>query len=414
MMGFERFVARRQVRALRRRRRVAITARIASTGVGVGVAACIVVLSVMNGFSGLLWERLLTLTPHLIVRDAGRAPFVVDEVLQERLLDAPTVKGVARFLSNQGFMMRRGMAGTHQAGSRVLAVDGDGLAATSDLARFMWDGSLDLGPQPSEGVQRYGMVMGSFLADKLGASVGSEVRLAFPPQEIGSGRTPPVRRYVVTGVFSTGYSEFDSALSLISLEAAARDLATGLAVEGLRVRLDDPLDAAEVAQEIASKLPEGVIVSPWMAEHGSLYASIQLEKWSFYLGLTLIVVIAGLNIVSIVSMSVAEQRREIGILKAMGTSGSKVARIYAMAGLQMGVRGVVGGVIAGVAVCFIQILFEPLRLPADVFIVNALPVELRWTDVLITAGTALALSLVFAIVPARSAASLDPVEAVRI
>ncbi len=413
MMTFERFVAGRQSRALRKRRRVSITSRIASFGVGVGVAASIVVLSVMNGFSGLLWERLLALNPHVVIRSPDFTPFTPAPDLADRLRITRDVEGVARFVSSQGFLMRRGAAGTYQAGARVLAVEAEGLEATSDLARFLWAGELDLGPQPSENGTRYGVILGSYLADRLGATVGSEVRLAFPPQEIGTGKTPAVRRYVVTGIFSTGYAEFDGGLSVVSLAAASRDLLTDGAVEGFRVRLSEPLGADTAARRLQTDLPSDLIASPWMAEHGSLYSSIQLEKWSFYLGLTLIVVIAGFSIISIVSLNVAEQRKEIGILKAMGTNGRSITRIFALAGLRMGAVGVVGGGLVGVAVCFVQIVFEPLSLPGDLFIVNALPVELRFFDIFVVTGVALLLCLVFAVVPARSAAGLDPVETLR-
>ena len=413
MMAFERYVAGRQTRVLRKRRRVAVTSRIASAGVGVGVAASIVVLSVMNGFSGLLWERLLALNPHVVVRVPDHTPFVAPPEMDQRLRRADSVTGVARFVSSQGFMMRRGLAGTYQAATRVLALETEGLAATSDLARFLWAGSLDLGPQSLDGETHDGVVIGSYLADRLGASVGSEVRLAFPPQQIGTGRIPPVRPYVVTGIFSTGYAEFDGNLSVISLTAAHRDLQMEDSIDGFRVRLDDPIQAESAARGIESELMNGLIASPWMSEHGSLYASIQLEKWSFYLGLSLIVVIAGFNIISIVSLNVAEQRKEIGILKAMGTNGSSITRIFALTGLRMGVVGVAFGTVVGVGICLIQIVFEPFQLPGDLFIVNALPVELRIFDIVVVTGVALLLCLVFAILPARSAAGLDPVETLR-
>jgi lipoprotein-releasing system permease protein len=310
-------------------------------------------------------------------------------------------------------MMRRGLAGTYQSATGVLALEADGLAATSDLSRFLWAGSLDLGPQPLEGGTYDGVVIGSYLADRLGASVGSGVRLAFPPQQIGTGRMPPVRRYVVTGIFSTGYAEFDGGLSVISLAAANRDLQLKGAIDGIRLRLDDPLQAESVARGIEAELSDGLIASPWMSEHGSLYASIQLEKWSFYLGLSLIVVIAGFNIISIVSLNVAEQRKEIGILKAMGANASIITRIFALTGLRLGVVGVVFGTVAGVVICLIQIVFEPFQLPGDLFIVNALPVELRIFDIAVVSSVALLLCLVFAILPARSAAGLDPIETLR-
>jgi lipoprotein-releasing system permease protein len=369
----------------------------------------------MNGFSGLLWERLLSLSPHLTVEARNSTGLKTDESIVSALRSVEGVEGVAAFLESQGYMFRRiPSGGSTQAGLTVLGISQDGLLETSTINEYMWAGEIDLSVQDSTSrFDQYGVVIGSYLADKMGSVLGSQVRIGFPPSELGTGRTPPMRRYIVTGIFNTGYAEFDTGMALVSLEAAQRDTQMPNQATGYRARLSDPLRADEVGDALASAIAEDLRATPWMVRHGNLYASIQLEKWSFYLGLSLIVVIAGFNIVSILSMTVSERRRDIGILKAMGMSENRIGRVFSQTGVRIGLSGVLFGSVLGVAVCVIQILFEPLKLPGNVFIVNALPVELRFWDLVAISSIAVSLCYVFSLIPAWDAARLRPVDAIR-
>jgi lipoprotein-releasing system permease protein len=414
-MTVESFIAKRFVRSIRKRRRVSITSRIATVGIGLGVAALIIVLSVMNGFSGLLWERLLALSPHVTVSAINNPDVPLSSDVVAELGEVEGVTGVAAFVETQGYLFRRiPGGGASQTGVAVLGMSQSGLNKTSSLADYMWAGKLDLSIQDSTGrFAQYGLVLGSFLADKMGAVLGSTIRVGFPPSELGTGRTPPMRRYIVTGIFNTGYAEFDTGVALVSLTAAQRDLQMEGLVAGYRVRLSDPLLAEQAAPMLAEAAGDNLKASSWMVRHANLYASIQLEKWSFYLGLSLIVVIAGFNIVSILSMAVSEHRRDIGILKAMGLSERRTASVFSRTGVRIGLSGILFGTVVGVGACAVQILFEPFKLPGNVFIVNALPVELRFWDLVAITGAAVGLCYVFALIPARDAARLRPVDAIR-
>ena len=414
-MSVEQYIARRHVQAIRKRRRVSLTSRIASVGIGIGVASLIVVLSVMNGFSGLLWERLLSLSPHVTVEPVSEPDVEWSDEFLVSILATPGVSGAAGYIESQGYLFRRVHGGgSNQTGVSILAIDQERLAEPSEIGAYLWAGQVDLSVQDSTSrFAQYGIVIGSYLADRLGAVLGSRVRLGFPPSELGTGQTPPMRRYVVTGIFNTGYAEFDTGTTLISLAAAQRDLRMPGRVQGYRLHLDEALDARGLSDTISGSLPDDLKAVPWMARHSNLYASIQLEKWSFYLGLTLVVVIAGFNIVSILSMTVSERRRDIGILKAMGMTERRIAKVFSLTGVRIGLSGIIVGSVLGVALCLVQILFEPLKLPGNVFIVSALPVELRIWDLVVICGVALLLCRVFATIPARDAARLSPVDAIR-
>jgi lipoprotein-releasing system permease protein len=414
-MSVETFIAKRHVQAIRKRRRGALTSKIASVGIGLGVASLIVVLSVMNGFSGLLWERLLALNPHVTV-DGGSAPDLPHkQSIEEAIRAVDGVAGVSAYVETQGYMLRRiPGGGSNQTGVTVLGIPAEGLLSTSRINDFMWTpGDVDLSVQDSTSrFAQYGVVIGSYLADKLGAVQGTTIRIGFPPSELGTGRAPPMRRYVVTGIFNTGYAEFDTGIAIIPLAAAQRDLDLNSRVHGYRVSIEEPLRAAELGQAIAS-VTGNLRIVPWMQQHANLYASIQLEKWSFYLGLSLIVVIGGFNIVSILSMAVAERQRDIGILRAMGLTQSRIAWTFSITGLRIGFSGIVIGSCLGMLVCGVQMVFEPLKLPGNVFIVNALPVEPRVWDLLVITGVSILLCYLFALIPARDAARLRPVDAIR-
>ena len=227
---------------------------------------------------------------------------------------------------------------------------------------------------------------------------------------------PPLRRYRVTGIFNTGYYEFDSALIFISLPAAQRDLGWGDQVTGIRLRLRDPFLADRVSGELREVLRRaypGFFSSSWMYEHGNLYVWIRMEKWFSFLALSLIVVVAGFNIISIMTMNVAERRREIGILKAMGATPRSIGRIFTLEGLAIGLAGVFLGDLIGFVLCWLQQRYELIKLPGDVYIISALPVEMRLLDFAVISISAVILCYLFTLFPARDAASLDPVEAIR-
>ena len=416
MMPYEFAVARRHLWSIRKRRRASFTALIAVIGVGIGVAALVIVLSAMNGFSGMIWNRLLGINAHITVRRAYSAPMQGYRPLVRALEAHPGVAGGSAFIQSEGFVVRRPPDGeTVNAGVLVRGVDAEGLLRTSDLAQYLWAGEVDLSPRQVEGKLADGVVIGRALADRVGAMLGSEIFLGIITRTMPTG-VPPLRRYQVTGIFNTGYYEFDSGLIFISLPAAQRDLSWGDEVTGIRLRLRDPFQADRISGDLREALRQvypGVFCSSWMYENGNLYVWIRLEKWFSFLALSLIVVVAGFNIISIMTMNVTERRREIGILKAMGATPRSIGRIFTLEGLAIGLAGVLFGDLIGFALCWMQQKYELIKLPGDVYIISALPVEMRLLDFAVISASAVALCYLFTLFPARDAASLDPVEAIR-
>ena len=409
------------MRAMRRQRQISLTAAIAIAGVTIGVAALVIVLSVFNGFSALLWDSLLSVSPHVIVQKPHAQPMSLNEEQIEKLEKLASVRAAAPFVAAEGFALRRPPGGEMiQAGVAVRGIDTAQLAKITDLNAYLWAGDLDLNIQPPDPDQDapatrrakvYGTAIGRVLADRLGAVIGTEIMLGLVPKEVLMGQQPQLWPYKVTAIFHTGLDELDSALAFVSLEAAQRDLGWRDQISGIQIRLAAPYEAHHIAPTLATGTDFDVIT--WMDTHRNLYASIRLEKWFSSLVLCLIVMVAGFNIVSILTMTVGDRQRDIGILKAMGATPRSIGKIFTLKGLGVGLTGVVFGNAIGYLLCWSQQTYEWIKLPGQIYIIQALPVKMLAIDFAYISLASVGLCLVFALLPARKAASLAPVVALR-
>ena len=406
------------MRAMRRQRQVSFTAAIAIAGVTIGVAALIIVLSVFNGFSALLWDSLLSVSPHVIVQKPHAQPMSPNGKQIEQLENLDSVRAAAPFVASEGFALRRPPGGEIiQAGIAVRGID---LAKITDMNAYLWAGDLNLNIQPPDPDQItpdtrrakvYGTTIGRVLADRLGAVVGTEILLGLVPKAVLMGQQPQLWPYKVTAIFHTGLDELDSALAFVSLEAAQRDLGWHDQISGIQIRLAEPFEAHRIAPTLATGTDFDVVT--WMDTHRNLYASIRLEKWFSSLVLCLIVMVAGFNIISILTMTVGDRQRDIGILKAMGATPRSIGKIFTLKGLGVGLTGVVFGNAIGYILCWSQQTFEWIKLPGQIYIIQALPVKMLTIDFVCISLASVGLCFAFALLPARRAASLAPIVALR-
>ena len=417
-MNPEFMIARRHFRSLRARRRISFTICIAAVGVALGVSSLVIVMSVMNGYTHMVRERLLGVNAHVTVRRSFRKPIADYRPVIRTLEDRPEVLAASPFIHAEGFVFRKpAAASVVKSGVLVRGVDPASFVRTSDVGTHIQEGTIDLGPQEKKGPRAaHGILLGQVLAQRLDAGPGDDVYLGLVPKDVFGGSGRRWQRFRVTGVFNTGYFEFDSRLIYISLAAARRDLGWQDVVTGIRLRLRDPMSADRLGATFGQLLREaypGLFASSWTRNFGNFYVLIQLQKWTFFLILSLIVVVAGFNIISILTMNVTDRRREIGILKAMGMIPGRIGRIFALEGVVVGVSGIATGNLLGFALCWIQKQFDLIRVPGEVYYVSSLPVEMRLEDFGLVSLCALLICYLFSLLPSRDAAALDPVDAIR-
>jgi len=415
MRGLELSIAWRYLRSRRGSRLLSLISVIAIGGVLVGVSALIVIMGVMNGLQRDLRDKILVASPDLRVlpygtdmRMSGWAS-VRDDVLK--------VKGVtaaAPFVSTQGLV--RNLGGTYRTGAQVVGILPEGTAGV-DVTSIRTHAILGDFSFRRAGVSLPGAVLGKILASNLSAFPGDTIVLLGEGTAVMNEATgtviPQFDSVVVSGVFETGMWEYDNGYVFIDLPTAQRFAALGSDVTGIEVRTADRWKAAEIADTIRASFASPVRALDWQEQNQQLFQALKLEKLGMSVILLLIVIVAAFNIVSTLTMVVADKTREIGILRAMGMPARSIRRIFLLQGVVIGAVGTGGGLLLGL---FVSLLLERYRLIAldpSVYFIDHLPVYTELGDVLLTVVASLAIAAAATLYPASQAAKLYPVEAIR-
>jgi len=407
-------IASRYLRSRRSSRLVSLITIIAAGGVTVGVMALIIVMGVMNGLQNELREKILVASPHLRVLTYGRGLRIDDwEQVQDSVRAHPDVVSVAPFVLSKGLLSA---GADFVEGVYVLGVESDtGTMAVTDLPRHFLSG--DLGFQTTlEGVEG-GIILGRRLAERLSAWEREEVTMVSPA---GSKFSPSMGTFVprwwtfeVSGHFETGMYEYDNAYVLMPREIAQEFQGLDSAVSGLEVRLTDPWDAPRVGAELVEQLGYPYRTLDWQQQNQSLFSALQLEKLAMGTILLLIVIVAAFNIVSTLTMLVRDKTREIGILRAMGLPARVVRRVFVLQGAVIGIVGTVLGTVLGVAVARFVDSGHLIDLDPSVYFIDHLPVQVDPLDLFIIVAASISVAVLATLYPARQAAGLHPVDAIR-
>lgn len=385
---------------------------ISMLGLALGVAALIVVLSVMNGFQKELRTRILGVASHAQISGAEGElddwPAAVAAVARH-----PRVVAAAPFVQQQGMLSFDGQVkGTLVRG--ILPEEEDRVA---DFARHMKVGALER-LRPGE----FGIVLGADLAYALRAFTGDKVTLIAPQGMVTPAAVlPRMKQFTVVGVFEVGMYEYDAGLALLHMEDAQKLYRMDERVSGVRLKLDDLFAAPTVVRELAGRLDRELRVSDWTRSHANFFRAVQIEKNMMFLILLLIVAVAAFNIVSTLVMTVTDKRADIAILRTLGASPGAILRIFVIQGTLIGAIGLALGVAGGVALAlnvetvvpFIERLFGIQFLAKDVYYISDLPSDLHWSDVWIIASTSFTLTVLATLYPSWRAARTNPAEALR-
>jgi len=407
----ELFVGLRYLRAKRRTRFVSFITLISLLGIALGVAALIVILSVMNGFEGELRNRLLSMSAHGSVAASDGSTEDWPALLQ-RVREEPGVKAVAPFIQMEGMI---------QSGRDLLAVLVHGVEPGYEKALSgdrinMIDGDLEV-LRPGE----RGIILGRTLAYDIGARMGDSVVLLVP-KPLGDGTLEAVlERFVTRGIFEVGLQDHDGVLALVHADDVAAILGLGDAVNSVRFRADDVLQAPAIAHSLQTQLGEDYDVSDWTVENGSYFRAIRLEKMMMSLILSLIIGVAAFNIVASLVMVVTDKTTDIAVLRTLGMDPQGVVKVFFVQGAVIGWLGVAIGVALGVTLAIYVPTLVPLLeqffgfqiMPGDVYYVTEIPSELESQDVWIIAVSAFVLTSLATLYPARRAALVNPAAALR-
>ncbi len=414
MTRLELSIAWRYLRSRRGSRLLSLISVIAIGGVLVGVSALIVIMGVMNGLQRDLREKILVGSPDVHVLPYGDGMRMTNwRPTRDAVAATPGVVRAAPFVSTQG--MVRNLSG-YMTGTQVMGIQADGVAG-ADVTTIRSHAILGDFRFVRDSVSLPGAVLGKLLASKLNAFPGDTVVLvgaAGLDMNAATGAIiPRLDSAVVSGVFETGMYEYDNAYLYLELAAAQRFAGLGDDVTGIEVRAVDRWKAPAVADSLRATLKAPVRTIDWQEQNRSLFQALKLERLGMGVILLLIVVVAAFNIVSTLTMVVADKTREIGILRAMGMPAGSIRRIFLYQGVVVGAVGTGGGVTIGLVLSLLLEKYQLISLDPSVYFIDHLPVAIQLTDVLLIIVSSLVITALATLYPAAQAARLYPVEAIR-
>ena len=399
-------------RATRRNGFISFISGVSMLGIALGVAALIIVLSVMNGFQKEVRDRMLGVLSHIEVFEPGGQAIPNLEATLATIQRNPEVLGAAPFVGAQALMAR----GEDMKGTLVRGIDPALEPSVTDLAA---DLSKTVLPRLVPGA--FGVILGGELARSLGVGVGDVVTLIAPSGQVTpAGVVPRIRQMTVVGTFDSGHFEYDSALALLHQDDAARIFRVE-GPTGVRVKIKNLHEAREVAIALAEELDTGLLVRDWTRQNRTWFAAVQLEKRMMFIILTLIVAVAAFNLVSTLVMTVTDKRADIAILRTLGASPRSIMGIFMVQGAMVGIIGTGAGLLLGLGVAFnIDTLVPALErllgasfLPQDVYLISRMPSDPQQGDIVPVGLISLVLAFVATIYPSWRASRVNPAEALR-
>ena len=399
-------------RATRRNGFISFISGVSMLGIALGVAALIIVLSVMNGFQKEVRDRMLSVVSHIEVYAQGGAALPDLATTLREVRAHPQVLGAAPFIAAQALLAR----GEDMKGVIVRGIDPALEHEVTDIAAGPQSAALG---QIKAGA--FGVVLGAELARALGVRAGDSVTLVAPSGEVTpAGVVPRLKQLTVVGTFDSGHFEYDSALVMLHWQDAARIFRLE-GPSGVRLKLRDLHSARAVAQELSRSLSGALFIRDWTQQNRTWFAAVQVEKRMMFIILTLIVAVAAFNLVSTLVMTVTDKRADIAILRTLGASPGSIMGIFVVQGAMVGVIGTLAGLLLGLGIAFnIDVIVPALEhalgatfLPQDIYLISRMPSDPQSSDILPIAIISLVLAFVATLYPSWRASRINPAEALR-
>jgi lipoprotein-releasing system permease protein len=412
---FELLIGWRYTRAGRASRRngfISFISGVSMLGIALGVAALIIVLSVMNGFQKEVRDRMLSVVSHIEIYAADGQALPDVAALMQKVRAHPEVTGAAPFIAAQALLAR----GEGMKGIMVRGIDP---AQESQVSTFTRSQNASVVEQLSSG--GFGIVLGSELARSLAVFPGDSVTLIAPGGQVTpAGVVPRIKQMTVRGVFDSGHFEYDSALAMVHWEDAARIFRLE-GPAGLRLQLRDLHQARALAGVLQQELGEAYLVRDWTRQNRTWFAAVQVEKRMMFIILTLIVAVAAFNLVSTLVMTVTDKHADIAILRTLGASPGSIMGIFVVQGAMVGVIGTLAGLLLGLGVaCNIDVIVPAIEhalgasfLPKDIYLISKMPSDPQAADIVPIGIISLVLAFAATLYPSWRASRVNPAQALR-
>lgn len=407
-MKISNFLAYRYIKSKKDTRILSFISLISVIGIVLGVATLIVVINVMVGFEDNLKQKILGANSHIIVNKIDGSAINEWKNTAGRIENNSQVKGVSPFVITQGLLTSKEQV----SGVMLRGIVSDREKSATNIEKYMKRGTFDLYPHAESGKPK--IILGKSLARNLTVQIGQEVVVVSPFGKKGPfGFTPKMKKFEVAGIFDTGMYEYNNSLAYVYLDDLQSFMKMDGSVSGFSIKVNNFDKAGELAEKIEEDLGFPFWARDWLSMNKNLFSALKLEKAAMFVILTLIIVVASFNVISLITMTVKDKRRDIAIMRAMGASEKLIKNIFIKQGLYIGAVGTIFGNITAYVICFVLERYKLISLPEDVYYMDRIPVKIMPEVFAVVTVCAVVITFLSSIIPARQAAKTDPIDALR-